>query len=116
MTRIIQIIGWAFVLLGIMTAGMMGIMAADGPPLSGQAGSVWIKVHAYSLGQFQVFVQRTLGLPDLWDSYLVPILRAPAWQSMSVIIVLSFIFGALLLLSARSRRRAGIIHQGGHMS
>ena len=116
MARIIQILGWAFVLLGIMTAGMMGIMAVGGPPLSDPAGVVWSNVHGYSLGQFQVLVQRTLGLPDLWDNYLVPVLLAPAWQAMSGIVAVSFILGLLLLLSARSQRRAGIIHQSSHMS
>lgn len=116
MARIIQMFGWAFILLGIMTAGMMGIMAVDGPPLTDPAGAVWIKLHAYSLGQFQVLVQRTLGMPDLWDNYLVPTLRAPAWQPMSAIVAVSFILGVLLLFSARSRRRAGIIHQSSHMS
>lgn len=116
MARIIQIFGWAFVLLGIMTAGMMGIMAVGGPPLTDQAGAVWSNVHRYSLGQFQVFVQRTLGLPDLWDSYLVPVLLAPAWKSMSAIVAVSFVLGVLLLFSARSKRRAGIIHKSSHMS
>ena len=116
MARIAQIFGWAFILLGIMLAGLMGIMAVDGPPLNDPAGVVWIKFHAFSLGQFQVLIQRTLGLPDLWDNYLVPILKAPAWQPMSAIAVLSFILGTLLLFGARSRRRAGIIHQSSHMS
>ena len=116
MARIIQTAGWAFVLLGIMTAGMMGIMAVGGPPLTDPAGAVWINFHGYSLGQFQVLVQRTLGLPDLWDNYLVPILKAPAWQGMSAIVAVSFILGALLLFSARSKRRAGIIHRSSHMS
>jgi hypothetical protein len=116
MARIIQIFGWAFVLLGIMTAGMMGIMAVGGPPLTDPAGALWINLHGYSLGQFQVLVQRTLGLPDLWDGYLVPVLKAPAWQSMSAIVTVSFILGVLFLFGARSKRRAGIIHQSSHMS
>ena len=116
MARIIQIIGWAFILLGIMTAGMMGIMAVGGPPLTESAGAVWSIFHGYSLGQFQVLVQRTLGLPDLWDNYLVPVLLAPAWQGMSAVVVVSVILGVLLLFSARSKRRAGIIHQSSHMS
>ena len=116
MARIVQVFGWAFVLLGIMCSGLMGIMVVDGPPLSDPAGGVWIKIHAFSLGQFQVFVQRTLGFPDLWDNYLVPVLQAPAWQGMSAVAVASFILGGLLLLGARSRRRAGIIHKSSHMS
>ncbi len=116
MARIFQVLGWAFVLLGILTVGMMGIMVVDGPSLTDPAGSVWIKFHGYSLGQFQVLVQRTLGMPDLWDDYFVPILRAPAWQSMSAIAAASFVLGILSLFSARSRRRAGIIHESSHLS
>ena len=116
MARIIQILGWAFILVGIMLAGMMGIMVVDGPPLTDPAGAVWVKFHAYSLGQFQVLVQRTLGLPDLWDNYLVPVLKAPAWQPMIVLSLASFLLGGIFLLGARSRRRAGIIHQSNHMS
>ncbi|MBE9556273.1 MAG: hypothetical protein IMF08_05400 [Proteobacteria bacterium] len=116
MARIVQIFGWAFLLLGVMTGGLMGIMAVNGPPLTDKAGAVWNKFHGFSLMQFQVFVQRTLGMPDLWDNYVVLALQAPAWLSMTGIVVASFILGALLLLSARSRRRAGIIHQSGHMS
>ena len=116
MARIIQIFGWALVLLGIMTAGMMGIMAVGGPPLTESAGAVWSNFHGYSLGQVQVLVQRTLGLPDLWDNYLVPVLLAPAWQGMSAIVAASFVLGVLFLFSARSKRRAGIIHQSSHMS
>ena len=116
MNRIFQIFGWGFVLLGISFAGLMGIMAVDGPPLTDRAGSVWIQFHAFSLGQFQVFVQRTLGLPDLWDNYMVPILNAPAWQMMSGTVAVSITLGGVLLISARSSRRAGIIHQSDHMS
>jgi len=116
MAGIFQATGWLLFLLGILLAGMMGIMAVDGPPLTDQAGAVWIKFHAYSLGQFQVLVQRTLGFPDLWDDYLVPVLRAPAWQSMTGLSLASFLLGGLFLLGARSRRRAGIIREGNHMS
>jgi len=116
MARIIQVAGWAFLLLGIMTAGLMGIMAVGGPPLTDPAGAVWVKFHAFSLGQFQVLVQRTLGMPDLWDNYLVPVLQAPAWQAMGGVVAVSFLLGVVLLFSARTRRRAGIIHQSGHMS
>jgi hypothetical protein len=111
MARIIQILGWAFILLGIMVAGLLGIMAIGGPPPTDPAGAVWAKLHGFSLGQFQVLVQRILGLPDLWDNYLVPVLKAPAWQPMSAIIATSFILGVLLLYSASGRRRAGIIHE-----
>ena len=41
MIRIVQVFGWAFVLLGIMCAGLMGIMVVDGPPLTDPAGGVW---------------------------------------------------------------------------
>lgn len=116
MARIFQIGGWAFSLLGIIIAGLMGIMVVGGPPLTDPAGSVWIKFNAYSLGQFQVLVQRTLGMPDLWDKYVVPVLKAPAWQTMGGIVAVSFLFGIILLFKARTSRRAGIIHQGGHMS
>lgn len=116
MNRIFQIFGWGFVLLGIMLAGLMGIMVVDGPPLTEQAGAVWIKFHGYSLGQFQVFIQRTLGLPDLWDYYIVPMLNAPAWQTMSATVIVSILLGGVLLLSARSSRRAGIIHESSNMS
>jgi hypothetical protein len=111
MARIVQIFGWAFILLGIMVTGLMGIMAAGGPPLTDPAGAVWAKFHSFSLGQFQVLVQRILRQPDLWDDYLVPALTAPAWQSMSVIAAVAFVLGVLLLYSARRRRRAGIVHE-----
>jgi hypothetical protein len=116
MTGIFKIIGWGFILLGIMMAGLMGIMVVDGPPLTDPAGVVWLKFDGYSLGQFQVLVQRTLGLPDIWDKYVVPVLRAPAWQGMIAVAALAFLLGIIFLFSARSRARAGIIHQGGHMS
>jgi hypothetical protein len=115
MVRLIQIIGWAFILLGIMLAGLMGIMVVGGPPLTEPGGAVWNTLHSSSLGLFQVFVQRILGLPDLWDNQVVPILLAPAWQSMTVIATLSFVIGAVLLAIARRQRRAGIIHRN-HMS
>ena len=116
MARIFQVTGWLLLLLGILLTGMMGIMAVDGPPLTDQAGGVWIKFHAHSLGQFQVLVQRTLGFPDLWDDYLVPVLKAPAWQVMTGLALASFLLAGVFLLSARSRLRAGIIHQSNHMS
>lgn len=116
MARIFKIIGGAFVLLGVLTVGMLGIMLIDGPPLTTAAGKVWIQAAPYSLGQFQVFVQRTLGLPDMWDNYVVPVLQAPVWQGMIGIAAVAFLLGMLFMLSARRRRRVGIIHTGGHMS
>ena len=114
MARIVQLFGWVFILIGIMVSGLMGIMAVGGPPLTDPAGAVWAKFHGFSLGQFQVLVQRILRQPDLWDNYLVPVLKEPAWQSMSVIAAVSFALGVLLLYSARRRRRAGIVHEPRH--
>ena len=116
MARIFKIIGGAFVLLGVLTVGLMGIMLVDGPTFTTAAGEVWVKADPYSLGQFQVFVQRTLGLPDMWDNYVVPVLKAPVWQGMSGIAVVAFLVGMLFMLSARRQRRVGIIHTSGHMS
>jgi hypothetical protein len=115
MARLFQILGWAFVLAGIMMVGLMGIMVVDGPPLTEPAGAVWSKFDRYSLGQFQVLVQRILGLPDLWDNFIVPILKAPAWQVMGPLTAISFLLGVILLFGARSSRRRGIIHRS-HMS
>lgn len=116
MARIFKIIGGAFVLLGVLTVGMLGIMLVDGPPLVTPAGEVWIKADPYSLGQFQVLVQRTLGMPDMWDNYVVPVLTAPVWQGMSGIAAVAFLVGMLFMLSARRQRRVGIIHTSDRMS
>ena len=59
-------------------------------------GTIWFHVHANSLVGFQALIEKSVS-PTLWPPILW-LLGLPAWLLLGAV-------GALLLLTARSRRR-----------
>lgn len=107
----LRIFGWFFILLAVMVLGYdcwlwaqsttssheFGMHMFSIPLLS--LGELWFTLSTDTLNLLQVFVQRTLLVPELWEQGFVPLLALPA----------SMVFGGLgiilLLLSFLFRRK-----------
>lgn len=60
-------------------------------PFSAPLGEVWYQHHTASLNLLQVFIERVLHLPLLWNWVFVPWLNAPVWLAVLVVIILALL-------------------------
>lgn len=97
----------------IFEAGV--ILAGDGRATK-ILGEVWYRHDPFvrftemaglprSLQALQVFFERKLNLPAVWDPGITTILNWPAWLALLVVLVAGLVLGTILLGAALPRRR-----------
>jgi len=94
-------------LLAIGLVAMIAILWVDGQKLTDPGGAIWAKTHGPSLLAFQNLVQRHLGLPGVWDDYIVWILERQAWMVMVGTAVVLLVLALLLATFGGKRPRSG---------
>ena len=108
----IRIIAFALMVLAIFAVGLLAnaVVMGDGR-LAEPLGRVWYRddvlapiLHSPSIQLFQVFFERKLGMPFLWDPGITTILNWPTWLALSSGSVVCVIVG-MLGFSVTKRRK-----------
>lgn len=87
---ILKIIGLVFLALAVITAILDMTRSIANSSLTITAlGQEWFSFHSASLNNFQVAVQRHLGIPWIWENVIQNILLLPSW---AVFFVLALLF------------------------
>jgi hypothetical protein len=107
MTTFFRIISRIIALFGVGLIALIGILWVDGQNVTDSAGAIWAKMHAPSLLAFQNLVQRHLGIPGVWDDYIVPALEQQAWIVMVGIAAVLLVLALLLATFGRTRPQSG---------
>jgi hypothetical protein len=107
MATFFRILSRVLALLGIGFIALIAILWVDGQNLTDSAGAIWAKTHAPSLIAFQNLVQRHLGIPSVWDNYIVPGLEQQAWMVMVGIALVLLVLALLLATFGRDRPKSG---------
>ena len=107
MATFFRILSRILALFAIGLIAMIAILWVDGQNLTDSGGAIWSKTHAPSLLAFQNLVQRHLGLPSVWDNYVVWILERQAWMVMVGTAVVLLVLALLLATFGRERPRSG---------
>ena len=94
-------------LFGIAVIALIAILWVDGQDLTDSGGAVWAKTHAPSLIAFQNLVQRHLGIPSVWDNYIVPTLEQQAWMVMIGTGLVLLVLALLLATFGRKKPQSG---------
>jgi hypothetical protein len=107
MATFFRILSRVLALFGIGFIALIAILWVDGRDLTDSGGAIWAKTHGSSLLSFQNLVQRHLGIPSVWDNYIVPTLEQQAWMVMVgtalVLLVLALVFATI----GRDKPRSG---------
>lgn len=99
----IRIIAFALILLAISAVGLLvnAVMMGDGR-LAEPLGRVWYRddvlapiLQTPSIQLFQVFIERKLGMPVLWDPVITTVLNWPTWLALGGGAVFCVIVGML---------------------
>ena len=106
MSTVMRILGWVLMLPGVAILALVGIFWLSGEDIVRPAGLAWAEVNTFSLTQTQYVVQEFLS-PNLWDSYIVPLLEQPTWLAMAEVSALLLVFGILFLQLGHRRRKPG---------
>jgi hypothetical protein len=94
--RIVRLLGWLLLALGIMAAGAEALYALEqGRLVWMPLGTLWQRLSPESLAWLKTAAEAVWS--PLWDPGLVTVLRPPASASLIVL-------GALLLLVTRGER------------
>jgi len=107
----IRIFALVLMLFAFAAVGLLinAVMMGDGR-LAEPLGRVWYRddvlapfLHTPSIQLFQVFFERKLGLPFLWDPGITTILNWPTWLALGGGAVFSVIV-SMLMFAATKRR------------
>ena len=107
MATFFRILSRVLALIGIGFIALIAILWVDGQNLADPAGAIWAKTHGPSLLAFQNLVQRHLGIPSVWDNYIVPALEQPAWMVMVAVAIVLLVVALLLATFGRDRPKSG---------
>jgi|GEM_PF-2445414 len=110
---LIRIIATASLLLGLMMLGFFAavmVRAGDGLP-SQVLGQVWFQNDPFavlekgpSIQLVQVFFERKLAMPVLWDPVILTILNWPSWAALLATSAVFLIIATILFRITRRRR------------
>jgi hypothetical protein len=112
---LVRIIATFCLLAGLMAIGFLAVVVVRaGEGLSTQIlGRVWFQHDPFAFLQkgpsiqlFQVFFERKLGLPVLWDPVILTILNWPSWIALAAVAAFFLIPAAILFGVTRRRRTA----------
>ncbi|MDH3230523.1 MAG: hypothetical protein OEN55_12090 [Alphaproteobacteria bacterium] len=107
MAMFFRILSRIIALFGVGLIAIIGILWVDGQNVSDSAGAIWAKMHAPSLLAFQNLVQRHMGIPGVWDNYIVPALEQQAWIVIVATAAVLLVLALLLATFGRNRPRSG---------
>ncbi len=108
----IRIISFVLMLLAISAVGLLinAVRMGDGR-LAEPLGRVWYRddvlapiLHSPSIQLFQVFFERKLGMPFLWDPVITTILNWPTWLALGGGAVACVIVGMLGFAITKRRK------------
>lgn len=110
---LIRIIATASLLIGLMVLGFFAAVmmrASEGLP-SQVLGQVWFQNDPFaflekgpSIQLVQVFFERKLAMPVLWDPVVLTILNWPSWAALLATSAVFLIIATLLFRITRRRR------------
>ena len=98
-----RFLGHSFIIVGLLFALLGFFLWVSGEDVVVPAGQLWYEIDSASLNSVQSFIQRYIHA-GLWDSAIVPLLNRPAWEAVSILVLL-FAIGGGLLSSLRNKRR-----------
>ncbi len=90
----ITIFGILLIAVAILALGADAKLSfAEMEPTYTQIGEYWYQFHRASYGGIQVFVERKLHAPFLWDPILLTFVQWPAWVAAAPMGIVLFIWG-----------------------
>lgn len=97
--------------LGFLAA-LIAIAVKDVTLYRQPLGQVWFQndpffflLNSPSIQLVQVFFERKLQLPQLWDPVVLTLLNWPAWAALGLFFVISFLFMLIFIRLERPKRR-----------
>ena len=90
-----RFIGGFFLGLAVFFIVVELIFLISGQGLGQALGLSWYQLNSGGLNLFQVLIQR-YTIPGIWDVIIVPLLKMPAWKSLTALAILFFVAGTLL--------------------
>ena len=110
---IVGLVGLIALAVGVLAVIFeVGVLTAGDGRATKILGEVWYRhdpfaplVHTASLQLLQVFFERKLHQPSLWDPGITTILNWPAWLGLLALMVVGLVVGVVLLAMALPSRR-----------
>jgi hypothetical protein len=97
-----RILGWFLIAVGLAWAGIGLWLWLSGQDLTAAAGQLWFQLDPSSLNRTQSVVQRYVH-PGFWDSFFLPLLQRPGYETLGVTALTPLVTGALLVRLSGSR-------------
>lgn len=109
---ILNYLGRFFIALAFVFLGLGLWLWLSGEDITVSGGQLWFTLNNASLNSLQVVLQRHLGLPALWDSFVVPyLLQPPAWKALIGSFIALMVIGGLLILATKTRENRHIFRK-----
>ncbi len=91
---VITILGVLLIAVAILALGADAKLSfAEMEPRFTQIGEYWYQFHRDSYGGIQVFIERKLNFPFLWDPILLTMVQWPAWVLAAPLGIIMFVWG-----------------------